>query len=498
MTYDRERARAARNALRDLDNERSLQDNALFARVSFPHEQLRTIVLRALDSLQPVEADDGTDDHALLLRCDVRREPHKNVVASLPLSRRQFYRQRDVALRRLGAAIERELERPHAAVSLLSDSREAREAFINMLRECGQHEAVRREGLSFLGHLQSPDRRAILHGVISEAERYLGNFEAATDHLDQAKALLERAPDRTRFATLWIATVEIALHVVRADYDAAMALFDRVDTMLTDERTLHGREATLLEILIGYVASIESSRGAWDRARTLLRRAEALSTRGDGRELERGRATRLRLAGRLALQQEGDVPRALAESREALIVAQRMHQLRQAASASVEVGLALAEAGDAEASRHIAVGLEIGAQFSDVENAAVHLADALPVLLNAGHADVARRHFDALRRGRVSPRAAPLIELSEARWALHAADAPTAVERARAARDRLETHGLLPLACDARVVEVESWLALSRPVHARRAFRELTELAQHAGRAPTRRRLRALGTLLAL
>ena len=144
------------------------------------------------------------------------------------------------------------------------------------------------------------------------------------------------------------------------------------------------------------------------------------------------------------------------------------------------------------------MGLEIGAQFSDVENAAVHLADALPVLLNAGHADVARRHFDALRRGRVSPRAAPLIELSEARWALHAADAPTAVERARAARDRLETHGLLPLACDARVVEVESWLALSRPVHARRAFRELTELAQHAGRAPTRRRLRALGTLLAL
>jgi tetratricopeptide (TPR) repeat protein len=498
MTYDRERARAARDALRDLDNERSLHDNVLFTGVSFPHEQLRTIVLRALDSLQPPEPGDGSDDHALLLRCDVRREPHKNVVASLPLSRRQFYRQRDLALRRLGVAIERELERPHAAVVLLSDSREAREAFINMLRECGQHEAVRREGLSFLGHLHSPDRRAILHGVISEAERYLGNFEAAADHLDQAKALLEHAYDRTRFATLWIATVEIALHVVRADYDAAMALFGSVDGMVTDEQTLHGREATLLEILIGYVASIESSRGAWGRARALLRRAESLSSRGDGRELERGRATRLRLAGRLALQHEGDVPRALAESREALVVAQRMHQLRQAASASVEVGLALAEAGDAEAARHIAVGLEIGAQFSDVENAAVHLADALPVLLHAGQTEVARRHFDALRGGRISPRAAPLIELSEARWALHAADAPTAVERARAARDRLETHGLLPLACDARVVEVESWLALSRPVHARRAFRELTELAQHAGRAPTRRRLRALGTLLAL
>ncbi|HTJ27875.1 MAG TPA: hypothetical protein VMA36_17085 [Candidatus Limnocylindria bacterium] len=495
MIDDRAIAVAARDAVRHLDDERVLRANPLFDRdAERPHDALRAVVLRALEALRIVQVE----HHEIVVRCDVRREPHKQVVDALSLSRRQFYRERQRALVRLADAIQHERERtPEAVVTPLPDARETAMAFIDMQRGCGEHEAVWREAVALAAHVDDPHFAISLHVVASEAARFLGDHGRAAERLRCAARLLADLPDGSRrlVPTLWVAVGEIALHGAQARFEEARAQFARAAVACADERTLHGPEATLFEILISHVVPIDAACGDWSSARALLSRAEALMTRSA--EAELGRAVRLRLSGRIALQGEGDVLRARAEQRAALDTAQRARHLRQAGNAAANLGIALGEEDLGEAVRHIEFGLDVVRRFSDDECATL-LAESLPILLRAGAMQQVRERLDDLRaRRRLSPRSAPLLDLSEALVLMGADDARGALERANDARLRLSAQGQLPWACDALLLEVESWLALRQPVRARRLLRELREIAQVAGRVETRRRVEAFGTFLA-
>jgi hypothetical protein len=494
MMDDRASASAARDAVRHLDDERVLRANPLFeSDADCPHEALRAVVLRALEALRIVQVL----HHEIVVRCDVRREPHKVVVDSLCLSRRQFYRERQRALLRLGDAIRRERERTREpVVTPLPDARETAKAFIDMLRGSGQHEAVWREAVALAPHVDEPQFRISLHVIASEAARFLGDQVRAVEQLRCAVRLLaDLGEDSASLAAaLWVAVGEVAQCLVEARFADARAHFARA-VARADERTLHGPEATLFEILLSHIISIDVACGDWSGARALLLRAEAITT--GSAEAERGRAVRLRLSGRIALQGDGDERRARADQRAALAAAQHARQLRQAGNAAVDLGIAIGEENLGEAVRHIEFGLDVVRRFSDEESATL-LAESLPILLLAGAAQPVQERLDDLRaRRRLSPRSAPLLDLSEARVLMWSNDVLGGLERANDARLRLSAQGQLPWACDAQLLEVESSLALRQPVRAGRLLRELREMAREAGRAQTRRRVEALGTFLA-
>jgi hypothetical protein len=494
MIDDRVIAFAARDAVRHLDDERALRANPLFKRdAERPHDALRAVVLRALEALRGVQVE----HHEIVVRCDVRREPHKQVVDALSISRRQFYRERQRALLRLGDAILHERDRATTPiVTPLPDPRETAMTFIDMLRGCGQHEAVWREAHALAAQVDDAQFAISLYVVASEAARFLGDHDRAAEGVRRATQLLIALDEDSRSlaSTLWVAIGEIALYLAQARFADSRATFAQMMARI-DERTLHGPEATLLEILLSHVVSIDLACGDWTGGRALLGRAEALMTRTA--EAARGRAVRLRLSGRIALQGEGDARRAVAEQRAALDAAQRAGQLRQAGHAAAELGIALDDQNEPEAVRHITYGLDVVGRFSDDECATL-LAESLPTLLRAGAADQVRERLAGLRaRSRLAPRTTPLLDLSEARVLMEANDARGALERANDARLRLEAQGQYPWAREAQLLEVESLVALRQPVRARRALRELRELVHNGGRVQTLHRVEALGTFLA-
>lgn len=80
--------------------------------------RIKAIVLASIASLEndAVSAAHGSRQRSIMERCDVRREKHSAVAASLGISLREFYRERRRAMERLADLVRTELARPSEAV----------------------------------------------------------------------------------------------------------------------------------------------------------------------------------------------------------------------------------------------------------------------------------------------------------------------------------------------------------------------------------------------
>lgn len=510
---DRELVAAARHALTHLEDERELLRNALLpTRHSLSHCAVRSAVLSGLDSLLPASANGAADKpwrfHAILARCDLAGEPHKVVMQSLALSRRQFYRERREALLRLSAAIAHAFERAGTASETI-DLRDVAEAYIEALRGAGEHRAVWREALALAAVAKGDVREVDAWMVAAEASRFLAEGDAAAGALEHARDATTICDRHWR--AIWIASGEMSLQWVRGDSAGARATLERLERASPPERTLHGKEAILLGMTLAHAAAIELGCGRWEAARSLVGRASRLiehdataarliehdATAARRQSLLRLSSVLLRLSALLALYEGGDRERSSIDQRAALDAARATGELGSVAIAAVHYADAVGVRDPAEGVRHAEYGLALARLFYPGDRLAELTLVATPVLMAARGADSARQALSAVRRSNLGTRDQLFFDLAGAKIAAGDGKLRTAAECADAVAERLFSLGIDAWAWDARLLAIEADAASGYRPRSRRRLNEVAGGLASA-RAKERRRAQRLGTLLAL
>jgi len=486
-----------------MDDERALRSNPLLAHLdsrALGYDRLRAHVLRALDWLDPGSRDSAASErrgrqHAILLRCDVQRAPHEEVAAALGLSRRQFYRDRRAALLAFSAALR---EYRPTAVPARTEPRNVQLLYIETLRDRGEYDAVWHESLRALRDLRGGAREAEVWTVAAEAARFLGNIRKSQEAIDALRGLAECSehPHLLRATALRIAICETALDWMQADFTKARARIESFAKAWDDERTMHGRDATLFGILLNYGAWIAIDAGDWAAAAEFTRRSERIAERS---EVAHAPTHLHRLRGRLAVARDGDSLRASMELRDALAVADTHKAFAPIASSAVELGLALVASDQSSGFDYIRYGLAIGRDACGYDDFAMLFISTVPALLphttakNALEAvEVVRARSSLLRRADLFARLAELAIFLQA--GQHGEVATSGADLAR----ELERASLLPAASEAHVISAEALLRERRVLAARRALRRASEMIANFGSAPTRARAAALGHRLTL
>jgi hypothetical protein len=488
--------RSARCVLHDMDDERALRSNPLLAHLDgrSSHDQLRAHVLRALEWLDPGSRADAASErrgrtHTILLRCDVQRKPHEATAAALGLSRRQFYRDRRVALLAFAAAVREYRPRVVAATT---EPRDVRLLYIKTLREQGKYDAVWRESVRALADMRGDPREAEIWTVAAEAARFFGNARKSQEAIDALRAVGARPehPHLRRATLLRTAICEAALDWLQADLGRARARVDHVIRECGDERAMYGRDATLFGILLNTGAWMALDAGDWDGAAEFTRRSERIAERS---EVQHASTFHHRLRGRLALVRDGDLSRATTELRDALEVADMHNALSPIASSSVELGIATMTGDRPRALQYIRYGLAIGRDACGFDDYAALFMRAIPAMLSERHASDVLEDVDGLRaRSPLFRRADLFMRLGEASIALAAGDYACAVTSTTELARELELASLLPAAAEAHVTGAEALYRSGRGLSALRALRRTGEFLDRYGSAQTRKRAEAL------
>jgi hypothetical protein len=494
----RELASAARHALAHLANENELSRNPLLCEnaAPMPHDAARAATLRALESLAPAGTNEAVRKHRryydILVRCDVRGEPHKQTFDALGLSRRQFYRERHEALVLLATAIVRELGRVRP-ISVSLELGDAAEAYIEALRNAGQYYAVWDEARALAVRAEGEPRETKLWIVASEAARYVGDGPAAAEALTRARAAARRLEDREKSygRELWVAIGDMNQQWAAADFEGMRATLERAVRGGLQECTMQGDEAILFGIMLGYAASMECDCGNWERARDLHARATALAERG---KTFTTRSSHLRLSAQLARAQ-GDVQRSIAEHRTAFDADRNTGQLGAVAVSAVYYAAAV---GEQDADRVLPLaeyGLEIAERFYPGDRFARLTLESIGLILTTCGTAAGRTAVARARRAGLSPRDTLFLDLADAKVAAHGGDHAVAFEHASAVAADLSSHGMSAWACDAELTAIESCARLGQR---RRARNRLSDFTAAIVGVPSRERARHLGRLLAL
>jgi tetratricopeptide (TPR) repeat protein len=492
---------AARHALASLEDERELRGNPLLRERSAPHETLRSIVLDALDSLDPAGVGSGAISrqkrfHDILVHCDLRGELHKVVIKSLGISRREFYRERRQAMLALATAIQRMLERHYVVIELGDAAR----TLVEVLRSAGQYEAVWREATSIAGSATDHVRETKYWIIASEAASYLGHAGDARDAFERARRSVSRltARERPRSLALWTAIGEMNLQWSEADFDGALATFERA-THGRDEQTIHGDESILFSIMLAYATSMELDCGRWDRARSLLGRATRLAEYGGstlaGRFAIASQSLR-RLSAQFKLSVEGNVHRSIEDHRVALDADRAAGHLGGIAVSAAYYAAALGEVDTRPAAQYAEYALEIVRRFYTGDRLARLTLELLPLLLRAHGPAFAQQAVAGVKREGQGARDLLFLDLAEAKLAAHTGALPAAIERAEEAAAKFTQHRMHAWACDAHLLAIESSARLGHRPRARRQLQALTEMLRDTGRAKSRTDASRLSKLL--
>ena len=495
---DRELVAAARHALANVENEQVLLLNSLL-----PHDHrlaygtLRFVVLNSLQSLAPATAAPAAQRerrlHSILVRCDLNGEVHKAVIKSMSLSRRQFYRERHEALLRFAAIVREHVRKaqlqsqPTPSSATLIDLGDASEAYIEALRAAGQHRLVFEEASSLARRNPGDLREVDFLLVASEAARFLGDLHGARQTLDLC--LATRGDSYWR--SLWIASSSMSLQWVAGESAAARTTFERAVSGGPDERTLHGKEATLLGMMLSGAARLEIDCGRWDAARSLIARASSLLQNGTAarpQSLSRLSALIFRASSQLALHADGDRAQAVLSFRAALDAARASGELGNVAETATRFAAALAPDDPQTALTYADYGLEIARRFSPGDRLSELTLTALPLLLRERGAEAAERAVFNARQSGLGARDAMYLQLAEAKIATHAGEHHAALERAEDASSTFFRLGIDAWACDAQLIAIE---ACERLGFHGRAKRALSVLGDVFGRATAETRARA-------
>jgi hypothetical protein len=499
---DREVLVAARRVLRDLNDERALRASPLLSHVSkeaIGHDRLRAHVLRALERLDPGSRNDPESgrnlrQYTILLRCDLERVPHKQVAAALGLSRRQFYRDRRVAL----LTFARYLATSHtSAIHIEPETYDARLLYIETLRERGRYDLVWRESLRALPSLKGQPREIEVWTVAAEAARLLGNVRKSQEAIQTMHAIGAASPHAhlRRASRMRIAICEIALDWMQADFTSAQRRLDETVRSCGDETTMHGRDATLFGILLNYGAWIALDTGDWERASALTRRLERIWARS---QVIHAGAHLHRLRGLLAMQRDGDHSRAIAELGNSLAISEQYRAFGPLALSSVELGLAIAPRDAAKAETYIRCGLAIARDACGYDDFATLAMNSIRKSLPHVGAEHALEAVEDVRtRSPLYRRADLFTRLAESTVLLHTGSDEPVLASSELARD-LERASLLPAAAEAYVASTEALMRERRELAARRSLKRAGDLILRCGDAATRERARALGSRLSL
>jgi len=495
---DRELVAAARHALANVENAQVLLRNPLLPRDRrLSYGTARFIVLNSLQSLAPASGGPSAQRerrlYGILVRCDLNGEVHKSVIKSMALSRRQFYRERHEALLRLAAIVRQHVKnaqaqaQPTASTATIVDLGDAAEAYIEALRAAGQHRLVWEEASAMARRNPGDPREVDFLLVASEAARFLGEAE----HAQQALDLCLATRGDSYWRSLWIASSAMSLQWVGGESAAARTTFERAVGAGPDERTLHGKEATLLGMMLSGAARLEVDCGRWDRARSLIARASNLLQNGTAarpQSLSRLSALIFRVSSQLALYADGDRPRSILSFRAALDAARASGELGNVAETAIRFAAALGPDDPQTALTYADYGLDIARRFYPGDRLSELTLTALPLLLDERGAEAAERAVSNARTNGLGKRDALYIDLADAKIAAHAGDDRSALERAEEASASFFRLGIDAWGCDAALVAIE---ACERLGFLARAKRTLSVMGDVYARATAQTRVRA-------
>lgn len=478
---------AAKSLLRALDEPAVLRGNELLVEFQeCAHEERRAAALQALEGLAPgtargPAAERAKRKHQILLRCDVRDEPLESVAADLGLSIRQFYRERSEAFEDFVAMLKAAPRAANPAKGSVSDTDVAvmRERYLLQLRACGMHDAMWREATALATDLGEDERAIGIWTIAAEAARYTGDLRRSSEAIGRAKHLRESlALAKPVAGAILVAISEIALHWTRGEYVRASARLEDAVRECAYGQGLFGLDAALFGIMLTYGLSCEIERGRWEEARSLLRALSETERRTDPRHTS---PSSLRHSGRLALRAHQDERRAIVDLRESLAAAQRFDNLAGEASASTELGVALAGADAEAAQRYIRYGLETGRKVLGRNEYAMLAVGAMPSLLQLAGVERVRELLEEVRRsGPLAGRSLMACDLAEAALYLRERKYRAAIERTEGLLPQLESNGLELPAAEATLIRIASLAGAGRKTLARRALSERWELVQNA------------------
>lgn len=498
---DRESIAAARHALANVENEQVLLRSALLPRDHrLSYGTMRFIVLNALQSLAPAGTGQTAQRerrlYAILVRCDLNGEVHKSVIESMALSRRQFYRERHEALLRLAAIVRQQVKKaqsqtqPAPSSTTVIDLGDAAEAYIEALRSAGQHGLVWEEASSLARRIAGESHEIDLLLVASEAARFMGDARRAQQALDVCLA----TSGESYWKSLWIASTAMSLQWVDGESAAARATFERAVTAGPDERTLHGKEAILLGIMLCGTARLEVHCGRWDRARSLVARASNLLQNGaaaKAQSLSRLAAQIFRVTSQLVLDADGDRPRSMLSFRAALDAARASGELGSVAETAIRFAAALAPKDSQTALRYADYGLEIARRFYPGDRLCELTLTALPLLLRERGAEAAERTVFNARQASLGARDALFLQFADAKIAAQTGNDRAALESAEDAAASFFRLGIDAWACDAQMTAIEASQRLGFHARAERAMSVIGDVLGRAT-AETRARIRRL------
>jgi tetratricopeptide (TPR) repeat protein len=487
---ERQTLNLARRVLQDLDDEAALRSNALLAHLrdrAPDHDHLRAYVLRALEQLEPGSRGDALSErrrrqYAILLRCDVQHVAHKQLMTTIGLSRRQFYRDRKTALLTFAKTLHE--YRPLVELSE-PDTHDVHILYIETLRQRGQFDLVWRESIQALRNLRGDAREVELWTVAAEASRYFGNVRKSREAIDTMRAIAATSahPHLRRASQLRIAICEAALDWMLADFTSARDHIDDTARACGDERTMYGRDATLFGILLNYGAWIAIDTGDLSSAAEYTRRSERITARS---EVAHAAAVLHSLRGRIAMQRDGDVTRASTELRDALAIAKTYRALAPLATAAVELGRALLPTDETTGANYIRNGLAIARDACGFDDYAVLSMRTLPKLPHVPSQDALDSVDNVRSRSPLYRRADLYTRLAEAALRLRAGQYEAAAETSAELARELENASLRPASAEAHVLHAEALLRQNRVVGARRSLKRAHAIIATFGDAATR------------
>jgi hypothetical protein len=475
---ERNLAAAARHALANLDNDRELGRNPLLCGGSLSYGTLRLIVLTALEAVATWGS--GPDDrkrrrHAILVRCDLGGESHRSFIEALPISRRQFYRERREALLYLAESIEglvpAATQAYSAATATVVDLGDAAEAYIEALRSAGQYQIVWHEASSLALRASGDPKAMEFLLVASEAARFTCDAGNATAALRTA---MDLTPLDSHWQSLWLASSMMNMQWVAAECSNARATIDQNLRAGVSERTLRGKEAVLSAITLISAAFMEIDCGQWERARTLLARASSLAKNGAGakrQSLLRLASIILRLSADVALHADGDRARALAAYRTALEAARAAGDLGTVALTAVRLAAALDECDTRQALSLADYGLEIVRRFYPGDRLAEATLSLITLLMRARGPDAALEAISRARHPSLGLRDSLFLDFAEAKVAAHSGRYDNVADRAEELRARFAGNGIDAWACDACLTAVEAYAKLGHRTQARKRMK---------------------------
>lgn len=472
---------AARRLLRDLDEEQLLRENPLLAPYAGePHDRLRTRVLRSVESLDPGLTVTAPSErryrlYQILVRCDLTGQSHKEVAASLGISRRQFYLDRREAFLLVVDALERTAPAPACVSGPSPDALSMHLDYVQLLYEQGRFDAVWREALRVVREMRGHARELEVWNIAADTARLLGNLRQSVEAGDQMCRVAETSAykELRRASALRIAISDIALQWMQGYIGKAMARFDQAIEDSGNERTMYGRDATLFAILLWYGAELCIECGSWQRAQALIRRAERIIGRS---EQPYANARHQRLRARIAQEVSGDSGRAASELQEALRLMQRHKQLPGIARGAVEYGIALAEIDRSEGLKYIDFGLIMARDVCGYDQCAVLFAKAAPFVMERAGPEEALRGIDELRmRSPLSLHADLLLGIAKAEAHLARGEFDAAAEAGADLGRSLESASLFPGAAKARLILVEALARGSKLAKAKQLFKKSDE-----------------------